>query len=276
MWEWDELSVVVGILVGLFSGWFLAKRVPNNASNKPRLNLKKERVPKPPPPLEVNGSFEGSAKNEVNRLSKRAAYDKDVVFRILDAGFFCHVAFVRGDSPEENHPVILPMLYGRRGEEIFLHGHSSNRMLKRLEEVPLCLSVAIVDGLVYARSLFHHSANYRSVVVFGRAKRIEDEKEKNEALRFITENSMPGRWDVARLPNKSELHTTTVLRLQIETASAKIREGPPVDDKKDMEEMNIWAGVLPVHLTSKEPIPDPTLKENILPPLHITQNYKFE
>jgi len=225
----------------------------------------------------VNGSFEVSPKNEVGRLNKRASYDKEVVFRILDAGFLCHLGFVRGDSPEENHPVIIPMLYGRRGEEIFFHGHYSNRMFKRIEEsVPICISVALVDGLVFARSLFHHSANYRSVTVFGRAKKIEDDNEKMEALRFITENSMPGRWDVARLPNKSELQTTSVFRLQIETASAKIREGPPLDDKKDIQEMNIWAGVLPVHYTSDEPIPDPTLGKNIPPPLHVTQNYKFE
>src|SRR5262249_12610806 len=160
-----------------------------------------------------------------------------------DAGFLAHVGFcVNGQ------PFVIPTLYGRDGDRLYLHGSAASRMLRELDTgIPACVNVTHVDGLVLARSMFHHSMNYRSVVSFGRAKKIEDREHKMEALRVISEHLMRGRWADARGPNDQELKATAVLEFQIEEASAKVRTGGPKDDAEDYA-LPVWAGVLPVAL----------------------------
>jgi len=189
--------------------------------------------------------------NTVKRIPARGRYDKDTVFEILDAARVAHVGFV-----VDGRPFVIPTLYGRKDDILYLHGATTSRMLQQLEKgIPVCLTVTHEDGLVLARSVFHHSMNYRSAMVFGTARLIADE-DKLEALRVITERMLPGRWDEARLPSAKELKATTVLALEIETASAKVRSGPPKDDAEDYE-LPVWAGVLPMLRSYGPPEPDP-------------------
>jgi len=190
----------------------------------------------------------------------------------LDEAIICHVSFIRTEE-NETFPVVLPMLYGRKNDEIYLHGHASNKMLRCIQEgVPVCIEVTILDGLVYARSLFHSSANYRSVTMFGSAKEILDKNEKMNALQVVADNAMPERWSEARIPNETEINSTRVLKFTIDNAVAKIRKGPPVDEKTDLS-LNVWAGVLPVHLTKYrvEPDSDPSIPL----PTYISHHTKF-
>jgi len=213
-------------------------------------------------------NFEQTARTTLKRLPKRASYERETVYRILDEGFVCHVGFV-----SEGRPVVIPTGYGRKGDRLYLHGSAASRMLRTLREgVDVCVTVTLVDGLVLARSSFHHSMNYRSVVVFGRARVVEDEDEKMEALRVFSDHVLRGRWEDARLPNRNELRQTTVLALPLEEASAKIRTGPPVDDEEDYG-LSVWAGVLPLRLVAGEPIPDPRLNAGIEQPQYV-QNYR--
>jgi len=201
--------------------------------------------------------YSKTTKNQVKRIPKRGHYDQKTIFEILDAGFLAHVGFV-----VDGAPFVIPTAYGRDGEVIYLHGASKSRMLTNLKEgIPVCLTVTHLDGLVLARSSFNHSMNYRSVVLFGTAKEV-DKEDKYDALQIISENILKGRWDEAREPNQKELKATTVLALQIDQASAKIRSGPPVDDKSDYD-LPIWAGVLPIELQTSAPETDPLLKEEI-------------
>jgi uncharacterized protein len=181
----------------------------------------------------------------VRRLPKRAAYDEATVHAILDAGFLAHVGFC-----VEGQPFVIPTLYGRKGSTLYLHGSAASRMLRELEKgLPACATVTLVDGLVLARSAFHHSMNYRSVVAFGTARKIEDSAAKEQALRSISEHLIAQRWADVRPPNEQELKATTVLELEIEEASAKQRTGGPIDDEEDYA-LDVWAGVLPVQLTT--------------------------
>jgi uncharacterized protein len=199
-----------------------------------------------------------SPRVQVRRLPKRGAYDAETIHAILDAGFLAHVGFC-----VEGQPFVIPTLYGRSGDRLFLHGSAASRMLKHLETgVPACVTVTLIDGLVLARSAFHHSMNYRSVTAFGTARKITGDKPKNEALAVISEHLIRGRWDEARLPNAKELKATTVLEFTIEEASAKIRTGPPGDDEEDYQ-LPIWAGVLPLKLSPGEPVADPRLTPGI-------------
>jgi len=201
--------------------------------------------------------FPKTDRNKVKRLPKRGHYDRDTVFGILDAGFLCHVGFV-----VDGQPFVIPTSYGRDGEKIYIHGSSKSRMLTNLDcGIPVCLTVTHLDGLVLARSAFHHSMNYRSAVLFGQAHLVEGE-EKERALFLISENILKGRWDEVRGPNEKEMKATSVLRLDIESASAKIRTGPPGDDEEDYE-LPIWAGVVPVLQLPGEPLADPLLREGI-------------
>ncbi|MCI4670784.1 MAG: pyridoxamine 5'-phosphate oxidase family protein [Bacteroidia bacterium] len=196
-------------------------------------------------------------RNKVVRIPKRGAYDKETINAILDASFLCHLGFsVNGQ------PYVIPTSYGRKGDSIYLHGASTSRMMVNLDEgIPVCLTVTHFDGLVLARSAFHHSMNYRSAVVFGTAKKVEGE-EKMEGLKIISEQILEGRWDESRAPKPIEMKATTVLRLDIDQASAKIRTGPPGDDKEDYE-LDIWAGVVPAKMVWGEPEADPLLKEGV-------------
>lgn len=203
-------------------------------------------------------------RSELHRLPKRGSHDPAALHAILDAGFLAHVGFV-----VEGQPFVIPTLYGRDGDRLYLHGSAASRMLRKLEGgVPACITVTLVDGLVLARSAFHHSMNYRSVMAFGTARAIEDPERKAQALRVISEHLMAGRWDAVRAPYEKELKATAVLEFAIEEASAKVRTGPPLDDEEDYA-LPIWAGVLPLQLTAGAPLPDPKLTNGATPPEHV-------
>jgi uncharacterized protein len=198
----------------------------------------------------VSDSYQ-TERTTVRRLAKRAAYDHETVHRILDEGIVAHVGFVA-----DGLPCVIPMVYVRVNDTIFLHGSPASRLLRTLAEgVEACLTVTLIDGLVLARSAFHHSVNYRSAVVFGTAAAIEDPERKNEALRALSEHLVPGRWAEARVPSEAELKGTTVVALTVREASAKVRTGPPLDDKEDLA-LPVWAGVLPLRLAAGEPVAD--------------------
>jgi len=207
-------------------------------------------------------------RSTLRRLPVRGSNDLDAVYAVLDAASMAHVGFV-----VDGQPFVIPTLYGRCGDKLFLHGSAPSRMMRTLEAgVPVCLTVALVDGLVLARSAFHHSINYRSAVVFGTARKIDDPAQKNEALRIISEHLIAGRWEQVRAPDSQELKATAVLELTIEEASAKARSGPPIDDEADYA-LPVWAGVLPLALQPGEPVPDPRLPMGTLVPENIA-HYK--
>jgi uncharacterized protein len=203
-------------------------------------------------------------RTKLRRIPNRGSYDKDTVNGILDAGFLAHVGF-----NVEGQPFVIPTLYGREGDALYLHGSAASRMLRKLESgVPACVTVTLVDGLVLARSAFHHSMNYRSAVVFGTARKVEDPVQKTEALRIISEHLIAGRWGDVRGPSEKELKATAVLEFLIEEASAKIRTGPPLDDEEDYS-LPHWAGVLPLESRTGKPVPDSRLATDASVPEYI-------
>src|SRR5882762_8110706 len=211
--------------------------------------------------------FSPTDRTQVKRLPKRGKYDSETVYKILDEAFVCHVGFVA-----EGQPYVIPTNFGRVGDTLYLHGSAASRMLRTLSEgIPVCVTVTLVDGLVLARSAFHHSVNYRSVVILGTARLVSDSAVKREALRLFTEHIMKGRWDEIRWPNEQEMKGTTVLALPLEEVSAKVRVGGPVDDEEDYS-LPVWAGVLPLTMTPHAPVPDARLKEGTPVPQYIT-NY---
>lgn len=211
-----------------------------------------------------------SERIKIKRLPKRGTFKRETIYEILDEGFVCHVGFTIDDQP-----FVIPTGYARLGDNLIIHGSAASRMMRAMAwETPVCVTVTLIDGLVLARSAFHHSMNYRSVVVFGKAKLISDEREKTVALKALTEHIIPGRWQEIRPPNKSELKATMVLTLPIEEASAKIRAGAPVDDEEDYA-LNVWAGVVPLHLTAGELISDARLQREIEIPDYVA-NYRRE
>ena len=211
--------------------------------------------------------FKPTERTQVRRLPARASYDSETVYPILDEGFICHVGFV-----VDGQPYVIPTAYGRAGDVLYIHGSSASRMLRTLTEgADVCVTVTLLDGLVLARAAFHHSMNYRSVVILGRAKVIEGREEKLRALEILTEHIVRGRWKDVRHPNDLELKATTVLALPLAEVSAKIRTGPPKDDEEDYQ-LSIWAGVLPLPVTPSAPIADPRLTEGIETPSYV-RNY---
>ena len=197
-------------------------------------------------------------KIKVKRVPKRGHYDRETIYSVLDKDFMCHVGFVH-----EAYPVVIPTLYGREGNFLYLHGSMASRMMKDLKEgIQISMAVTMVNGLVLARSAFHHSVNYESVVVFGKAELVEDRNEKMNALKVITDQVLLHRWDEVREPNEKELKGTMVLKIPLDSASAKIRTGGPVDDKEDME-LDIWAGTVPINKSYDSPIWDEQLKEGL-------------
>jgi len=201
--------------------------------------------------------FDQSGLNTVKRLPKRGHYDKETIFRILDRHFLCHLAWEM-----DGQPFMIPTAFGRKEETIYVHGSSKSRMLSSLSDGrPLCMVVTQVDGLVLARSAFHHSMNYQSVVIYGHAREVEGD-EKYEALKIVSDQIIDGRWDEVRLPTPLELKATTVLGITIDTASAKIRTGPPADDDADYD-LPIWAGVLPAKMVFGSPNTDPQMKMEV-------------
>jgi nitroimidazol reductase NimA-like FMN-containing flavoprotein (pyridoxamine 5'-phosphate oxidase superfamily) len=200
----------------------------------------------------------------IKRIPQRAAYDRQTIDNILDEGLICHVGFsVAGQT------FVLPTIHVRVGDKVYLHGSPGSRMLQALAKgAEACLSVTIVDGLVLARSALHHSMNYRSVVLFGTASIVEDDVEKQVVLRALTDHLIPGRWADVRGPTPQELRQTFVLAIPIQEASAKVRNGPPLDDDVDYS-LPHWAGIIPLRLAAAEAIADPRLKPGIKPPEYV-------
>ena len=193
-----------------------------------------------------------SARTQVRRLPDRGHYDEVTIHAVLDAGFLAHIGFLT----DTQQPVVIPTLFGRDGHKLYLHGSAASRMIRHLAQgVPACVTVTTVDGLVFARSAFHHSMNYRSVVAFGQARLLTEADEKLHALAIISDHVAPGRWAAARPPNSQELKATGVLEFLIDEASAKIRSGPPKDDAEDLD-WPVWAGVVPLRLSPGAPRPD--------------------
>ena len=207
-------------------------------------------------------------RTRVKRIPKRGHYDRETIDAILDEGFICHVGFVAGGQP-----YVIPTGYARVGDELYIHGSAASRMLRQLSKgVDVCVTVTLLDGLVLARSAFHHSMNYRSVVIPGKAELVTETNEKNKALEALTEHFVPGRWAEVRWPTELELKATSVLKLPITEASAKIRTGDPVDDED--YSMNVWAGVIPLTMAASEPIPDAKLNDGIAVPEHASKYHR--
>jgi nitroimidazol reductase NimA-like FMN-containing flavoprotein (pyridoxamine 5'-phosphate oxidase superfamily) len=193
-------------------------------------------------------TFPATPRTQVKRLAKRAVYDEAAIHAILDEAFLCHVGFA-----VDGQPFVIPTGYGRSGNQLYIHGSAASRMLRTLSGgVDVCVTVTLVDGFVLAKSAFHHSFNYRSVVILGKAHVLDDPAEKMEALRCVTNHIVPGRWEEVRTPNEQELKATLVLALPLAEVSAKIRNGPPVDDEEDLA-LPIWAGVVPIRTVVETP-----------------------
>jgi len=198
-----------------------------------------------------------TSRTTLKRLPQRGSHDREVINQILDEGFICHVGFV-----VDGQPFVIPTGYARMGDSLVIHGSQASRMLRNLGQgIDVCVTVTLIDGLVLARSAFHHSMNYRSVVIFGRASVVNDSEAKIATLRALSEHMIPGRWDDVRKPNERELQQTTVLLLPLTEASAKVRTGPPLDDEEDYE-LDVWAGVIPLRLVTDKPVDDPRLSSN--------------
>jgi uncharacterized protein len=217
----------------------------------------------------VNDQIKPTERTQLRRLPKRGVFDREMIYKILDAGFVCHIGFTIGAKT-----FVIPTGYARAGDRLLIHGSSVSRMLRAMSDgIEVCATVTLIDGLVLARSAFHHSVNYRSVIVFGVASLVGNEDEKIEALRAFTEHIVPGRWQDVRPPNKSELAATAVLSLPIQEASAKVRTGDPVDEEEDYA-LDVWAGVIPLKLCADTPMNDVRLKNGINPPRYVLNETK--
>jgi len=215
----------------------------------------------------MSNSSSPSARTRVVREPQRAVYDRDTVYQILDEGFICHVGFIA-----DGQPFVIPTSYARKDDLLYIHGSAASRMLRHAATgIPACITVTLLDGLVLARSIFNHSMNYRSVVVLGTATAIEDREEKLAALRALSEHILPGRWQDSRQPNEQELKATAVLQLPIQEFSAKVRQGPVIDDEEDYS-FPTWAGIIPLTMVSQAPIDDSRLLEGITAPAY-AKNY---
>jgi uncharacterized protein len=204
-----------------------------------------------------------TTRTRVRRIPDRGVYERATIDAILDEGLLCHVGFIHDGAP-----VVIPTLYARVDDIVYVHGSAASRMLRTLSnESDVCLTVTLLDGLVLARSAFHHSANYRSVVVFGRARLVEDAAEKLTALEAFAEHVAPGRWADVRPPTELELKATKVLALPLIEASAKVRSGPPIDDEEDYAR-GTWAGVIPLHLAAGEPETDARVPAGVTVPAY--------
>jgi nitroimidazol reductase NimA-like FMN-containing flavoprotein (pyridoxamine 5'-phosphate oxidase superfamily) len=204
-------------------------------------------------------TYSPTERTQVRRRSQRGVYDKEKVHAILDEGFVCHVGFVI-----DGQPFVIPTAYARCGEQIYIHGSPASRLMKG-KEVDVCLTVTLVDGLVLARSAFHTSINYRSVVVLGKARQVTDLVEKWQALRSFTNHVITSRWEQVKQPTEQELKATSVLSLPLEEVSAKVRTGPPIDDEEDYA-LPVWGGVVPVMQRFGEPLPDDRVLDGIAAP----------
>jgi uncharacterized protein len=208
--------------------------------------------------------FTATAKTRVRRLPKRGHYDRATVHAVLDAGVVCHVGYAI-----DGQPYVTPTSYWRNEDRLYWHGSSASRMLRHLKQgVPVCVTVTHIDGFVLARSGFHHSVNYRSVMALGTAQLVPDEA-KLAVLEDFVERLFPGRWPELRPPTRQEIKATTVLWMDLDEVSAKIRTGPPIDDEEDYA-LPVWAGVLPLVTSAGRPEPDPRLAPGIAPPAYLS------
>jgi uncharacterized protein len=211
--------------------------------------------------------FSRSPKNKIKRKPDRGHYDKETVHQILDEGLICHVGLI-----QDNSPIVIPMNYARQGDQILLHGAPGSRLLQSIKNgAEVCITVTLIDDLVLARSVLHHSMNYRSVVFFGRGTLVEEYNQKKEAFKTIVDHIIPGRWDDARQPSDKEIKQTYVVAVPINEASAKIRSGPVIDEEDDYA-LSVWAGLLPLGFNPAEPVSDEKLDKNIQVPDYV-KNY---
>jgi uncharacterized protein len=208
-------------------------------------------------------TLSATERTRLRRHSERGKTEYAELLAVLDAGMICHLGVVLGGAP-----LVLPTAYGRIGDTLYLHGSSANRSLHAADGNEVCVTVTHVDGLVCARSVFSHSVNYRCAVVFGTARIVTDEAERLAGLRAVTEQLIPGRWDVVRAPTRKELAATSVLAVSLNEASVKVRTGPPGDEPEDLD-LPVWAGVVPMTVSFGEPEPDPALQPGISTPDHI-------
>jgi hypothetical protein len=209
--------------------------------------------------------FQKTERTTITRLTKRACYDRKTIYSILDEALYCTVAFVLNGEPAQ-----IPTGFCRLGDKLYIHGSVGSFYMRELAEkkLPVCISVTCLDGLVLARSAFHHSMNYRSVVLFAKPERIINEEELYRILQAFTNKIQPGRWDDVRKPTEAEWKATMVLAFSIEEVSAKIRTGPPKDDEEDYA-LNTWAGVVPLQMVRLAPVADPVLKEGVALPAYL-------
>ena len=205
-------------------------------------------------------TFTPTEKTRVRRLPDRARYDAESVYGILDSAFICHVGYVI-----DGHPFVTPTAYWREGDHVYWHGSHASRALDKATNAKVCLTVTQLDGLVIARAAFHHSMNYRSVMIFGTPVKVEDDEHKMRAMRNFVERMYPGQWEGLRPITRNELKATTVLYMKIEETSAKVRTGPPKDDAEDYA-LPIWAGVVPVEGMHGAPVADPRLAHDLAIP----------
>ncbi|GAB3905333.1 pyridoxamine 5'-phosphate oxidase family protein [Microbispora bryophytorum] len=204
-----------------------------------------------------------TARTTLRRSKDRARTDRADLYAILDAGLVCHLGVLAGGSP-----MVIPTAYGRIGDTLYLHGSTGAASLRAALRAPVCVTVTHLDGVVLARSAFHHSVNYRSAMVYGLARLVDDPEERLAGLRAVTEQLAPGQWDAVRLPDRKETAATAVVALSLEEASVKVRQGPPKDDEEDYD-LPVWAGVLPLTVSWGAPEPDPRLAPGIPVPPHI-------
>lgn len=201
-------------------------------------------------------------RTRVVRHPERGSHERDTIDAILDEALVCHLGWVR----EDGGPVVIPTLHARVDDVVYIHGSAASRTLRALgRALPVCLTVTLIDGIVLARSIFNHSVNYRSVVVFGEAEAVEDKGEKARALEAFSDRLLPGRWADVRAPTAKELKATAILRLPLDEASAKVRSGPPSDEEADYA-LPVWAGVIPLELVAGEPEADPKLTFDVPAP----------
>jgi uncharacterized protein len=213
----------------------------------------------------VPDNFSPNERTRVIREPQRGIYDRATIYKILDEAFICHVGFTL-----DAQPYVIPTMFARVADAIYFHGSAASRMLRSVSAgIPVCVTVTLVDGLVLARSVFNHSMNYRSVVALGKAILVDSAPEKIQALHAFTEKIIPGRWEEARRPNEKELKATSILRLELTEASAKVRVGPPEDDAEDYA-LPIWAGVLPMELKPTDPIRDERCDPSISVPSYVS------
>ncbi len=213
----------------------------------------------------TENSFPVTQRTQAKRRSKRVTLDRTTIYEILDAMPLCHIGYIR-----EGHPAVMPTLQWRKGDHVYWHGAPASYTLKASDEQEVCLSVTLLDGFVMARSAFHHSMNFRSAILYGKAKTIEDYDLKAEKLKDMMDAFFPGRWDELRPIKEKEVNATRVMSMQIDEASAKIRTGMPVDDEADYD-LPIWAGVIPLKTITLQPQDDPRNQDNVTIPGHLKE-----